>query len=422
MIFKLDRTNKPVTYIMVVHECHDKRLLLSTGLKIEPSNWLQEKQRVKGRTGKANAMNAKLNFIKSTFDTVFGDFQRQKINPSRDALKSELKIALGKAKPKPKKKKTTLFEFVELFIDERIKANKVSSSSIKKYRILQRRLKEYAVARKKKIDFENVTFGFYNDFIAWLSSHDTINSLNNVGNYIKTLKLIMREAQRRELHNSNHYRDFKSPKEKKSEAVYLSNAELTKILELDLSDNRRLDRVRDWFILGCKTGLRFSDYSQIKKEDIKIINGVTLISKLTQKTTERVEIPLGLIAINILKKYEYELPKPISNQNMNEYIKELCQMAGIEEMITLYTKGRTITAEKYKLVSTHTARRSFATNTYLAGIPILEIMQMTGHRTEKAFLTYIKVTSLDNALKVAQHPYFMRERGLDTNTHLRKAN
>jgi integrase len=91
---------------------------------------------------------------------------------------------------------------------------------------------------------------------------------------------------------------------------------------------------------------------------------------------------------------------------MNSYFKELGEMANINEMVSLYKGGKQIVEKKYNMISTHTARRSFATNAYLARVPSIAIMKITGHKSEKNFLKYIKVDSLQSALNIASHSFF----------------
>ena len=204
--------------------------------------------------------------------------------------------------------------------------------------------------------------------------------------------------------------DFKSTKFKilseEAESIYLTEEEILLLFNLDLSQNRKLETVRDLFIVGCYTGLRFSDFTQIKKENIK--DG--FISIRTQKTDKPVVIPIHWTIQQILDKYcnenENSLPRAISNQKMNEYLKEIGKKAEIKEMV-LVTKSKgglkvKSSVQKYELISTHTARRSLATNLFLQGFPSISIMKITGHKSEKAFLKYIKMTPEENAIKLKQ--------------------
>jgi len=177
---------------------------------------------------------------------------------------------------------------------------------------------------------------------------------------------------------------------------------------LDLSKNSRLDRVRDLFLVGSWTGLRFSDFTSIKSRDIK----GDYFHIQTQKTGQKVVIPINPVVKAIMEKYkdQYEnsLPPEISNVKMNSYLKEIGRMMDelkVSEGVTITKAGKTIykKVEKWELLTTHTARRSFATNMYRAGIPSITIMAITGHKTEKAFLRYIKVTPDEHAKLLMIH-------------------
>jgi integrase len=158
-----------------------------------------------------------------------------------------------------------------------------------------------------------------------------------------------------------------------------------------------LERVRDCFVLFAWTGCRYSDLEKIGKTDIK--NG--FITFRQQKTNNKVVIPLHPVVAEILEKYNYDLPEPITNQKFNEYIKEACKRAEINSIETMTRtvggKLETITFDKHEGVTSHTGRRSFATNMYLQKLPSYMIMSVTGHKTEKSFLKYIKVTQQEHA-------------------------
>ena len=158
-----------------------------------------------------------------------------------------------------------------------------------------------------------------------------------------------------------------------------------------------MDKVRDLFIIGCNTGLRFSDYTTIQPDDIQ----GDRLRIVTQKTNAKVIIPLMPDAKAILQKYNFQLPKAISNQKFNENLKKIAEEAGLKEnVITHITKGGVNESKKqfkYELCTSHVARRSFATNYYKMGVDTLQIMAITGHKTEKDFLKYIKVTGEEKA-------------------------
>jgi integrase len=188
-----------------------------------------------------------------------------------------------------------------------------------------------------------------------------------------------------------------------TDAVYLTDKELLHLFNFDLSNNKRLEQVKDLFIFGCYVGLRFSDYSNVRPENIITVEKERFLKINTLKTGEQVVIPCSPIVLKIFEKYSSNpnsLPKSLSNQKFNDYVKEVCKLAGLTE------KGRLLTdpdKELWECVSSHTARRSFATNLFLEGFPPIEIMKITGHKTEKSFLKYIRVSKLDTAKRLSKH-------------------
>jgi integrase len=272
-------------------------------------------------------------------------------------------------------------------------------------------LKNYEGFKGKVISLEDINMDFYEDFIKYLQTVKreikkkivTVYAKNTIGGHIKEIKVFMNYANDKEYTtNQGHkHRKFQTMEET-PETIYLNDNDLLTLYELDLSKNNKLDRVRDLFIIGCYTGLRFSDLSQLTPD--KFIKDGEQLKIKTIKTGEMVIIPLHWTIKEILKKYNGETPRQISNQKMNEYLKELCNIEHFRETVILNKTGGGLSYEqkkqKWELVTVHTARRSFATNMFLAEVPTISIMKITGHRTEKSFMKYIKVTQEQNADKL----------------------
>lgn len=262
---------------------------------------------------------------------------------------------------------------------------------------------------KKVISFKDITIDFYKDFMRFFNGKNY--SPNTIGRHVKHLKVIMRLAEEEGLHTNVEYqrKSFKALSEK-VENVYLKEAEIKKIHELDLSGQKNLEVIRDVFLCGCYTAQRYSDYSRISKDMISEESGRKVI-KLTQlKTGEQVIIPIKPELETILKKYEYTLPHTWE-QKVNEHIKDIAKLAGINEKVSFEEKKGGLTVKqsvpKNELIKTHTARRSGCTNMYLAKVPPIGIMQISGHKTEREFLKYIKVTKQQNADILSTHAYFI---------------
>jgi integrase len=305
----------------------------------------------------------------------------------------------------------TLLSFVDKVIEQtKIRTNDrtkkpISKNTIKVFNQCKRLLTEFHKTIRK-IDFVNIDLDFYHDFKEFMIKKEY--APNTISKHIGTLKTILNEATDRGINSNLAYKSkrFSAPKVE-VDSIFFNDTELEEIYNINLSEFPRLDRARDLFLVGCYTGLRFGDWS-IKPESIK----GNYIEVLTEKTNEKVLVAIHPKVKAIMKKYEglysNSLPPSIANQNMNLYLKEVCGMIDCLKVdINKTTKKGNLTInetiEKHKLVTTHTARRSFATNLYLQGFPTINIMKLTGHRTEKSFLKYIKITPTDNAKSLELH-------------------
>jgi integrase len=392
------------TLIHLIFIFNHTRFKYSTSEKIHPDFWNTTKQRAKetSKFPEYPEFNARLDKLEGAIKTIYRRLLNDNTVPTVERMKSDLDIALLKANVK---EKIDLFGFIDKYCEES-KATK-KNTTIKSYKVSKKHLDDYCKHIGKKVSFEDIDLDFYNSFLSFLTLTEKL-SQNSIGTHIKNLKVFMNEATERGI-NANL--DFKRRKFKKvtedTDKVYLSQSEIDVIYKLDLNENKKLEKVRDLFIVGCCTGLRFSDFSQLTEENY--INGDKIRIK-TQKTGEIVVIPMHRYIKELIKKYDGELPRIISNQKMNEYLKDVCKLAKLNEKVeSSLTKGgvmKKTVSKKYKVISSHTARRSFATNLFLADIPAITIMKITGHRTEKSFLRYIRISQEENANKLLNHPFF----------------
>jgi hypothetical protein len=222
----------------------------------------------------------------------------------------------------------------------------------------------------------------------------------------------MKQAQEEGLHNNTEYqRKSFEAMTGKVDNIYLTEVELKRLFDLDLTNNKPLELIRDVFLCGCYTAQRFGDYSRINKTHIRTLeNDKKVIDLIQQKTGEKVVIPVRHELEIILKRYDYTLPKTFE-QKVNEKIKIIGENAKITEVVS-YEENRgglriKKSMKKNQLIKTHTARRSGCTNMYLAGIPTIDIMKISGHKTEREFLKYIKVSKEETALNLSNHPFFV---------------
>ena len=400
-------------------------------ITVKPSDWDPKAQAIKAKVlfnkEERFKFDKSVNDRKALIVELYND-QLVKDDISSDWLENALDRRLNPTKYNTEQpdilQPVKVIQFVNQFVaTAHLRKDKqtgrfLSANTKKQYVTTARHLKEFAeICKKEDFEFNEIDKKFYANFVEFLQKEipvldkrgkpvlnedDTPKLVkksftqNSVGKYIRTLKVMLNEALREGLNSNTDFTNFHVFSEE-VDNIYLDECELQKIKELDLKNTPHLDRVRDWFLLLSWTGCRFSDLEKISKTDIK--DG--FITFRQQKTNTKVTIPLHPVVSEILEKYEYQMPNIISNQKFNDYIKEVGKLAGINDNeVVTKTIGGKLTSEslpKYELISSHTGRRSFCTNMYKRGLPTLMIMSISGHKTEKSFLKYIKVRQEEHA-------------------------
>lgn len=386
-VFK-DSKQKSLLYL-VLRE-NGKREKISLQLKEEPATFDKEKYVFTKANPYHKTLNARLNLIKSKVELLIRE--AEVTDDSLLEFRAKVIKAINVNAPeKVEKKKEALFlpYFMKWALQE---TTKYKYNRCKKY--TYNILLEYF--GQKQPTFDDINYTFCEDFIEWMSEKDLC--ANTRGSHIKYIKAAMNEAYKNKLHTNEDFRTFRKETEQ-VDAVYLTNDEVTKVAELPLCGSHAL--VRDIFILGCHTGMRFSDYSRLSSEDIS--DGV--IHMITQKCKTPVDIPAHPRVVDILNKYGGVMPK-ISGQKFNAYIKDVCKEAGLKESVLVRKGGKHVRHEKWELISSHTARRTGLTNMYKAGISTYRCMMISGHKTEQVFLTYLRITQEENAQFLKENSFF----------------
>jgi site-specific recombinase XerD len=384
-------------YIYLHHWIDRKnRVKVSTKMKISSSYWDSKKGRPTDSEALYNGKNV-------TSEVVRYESTLQKAL----ALQPELTLAtlpqfrtLFQSLLSPTvictQREGSLLSYYDTHLD-RLKARK--QSNYKAYKTCNNYLKEYFKGRK--CSFKDINMTFYNDFTDYLTKKNL--AMNTVANQFKLLKAVMQSAFMEGLHTNEAFRHFKKRMES-ADTIYLSEKELFAMNILNLTGH--LEKARDFFIIGAFTGLRFEDWDRVSRD--KIVDGVLTVR--ASKTGEVSTIPIHPFVASVLDKYNGDLPKKMSNQKMNEYIKVVAMRANIKDIVeTRITKGnnREINStEKFELVTTHTARRSLATNLILRGVSPYVVMKVTGHKSLSSFEKYVKLQELEVGIELKSLSFF----------------
>lgn len=380
-----------------------KRIEFTTGYRIDATKWDADKQRVKnGCSNKlkqsASEINASLLEYYTEIQSIFKRFEVEDVMPTPEQIKEAFNALHKPVSEEPKPKKEALpcdfFQVFDDFVEDCGRQNNWTDSTFEKFAAVKNHLTNFR---------EGLTFEFFderglNDYVGYLRDVKEMRN-STIGKQLSFLKWFLRWAYKKGVHQNNAYDSYK-PKLKSTQKkiIFLTWNELNRLREFKIPSNKQaLERVRDVFLFQCFTGLRYSDVFNLRRSDIKD----DYIEVTTVKTSDSLIIELNNHSKAILDKYKdvaFEDDKVlpvITNQKMNDYLKELAEMAGIDKPIRqTYYKGNERIDEvtpKYALLGTHAGRRTFICNALALGIPPQVVMKWTGHSDYKAMKPYIDI-------------------------------
>ncbi len=420
-MFFLKDKNKDTTTIEAIVRYKGQRYKFSTGEKICSALWNPVKSRCKEvrQNPEGASINLRLDIWEKHARTVLGHFAFKFKIPSKEEFKEALKVtAYGNSNEYS-------INFVDFAKQHKESCTKSPGTKLV-YHSAIKWLELFEAHTGKKLLFSDMNKDFYNQFHLFVFNSGIVNSPNYFGALIKNIKVFMNVAREEGLHDVNTHNSSSFKKiDIDVDNIYLTVDELINIHRLNITEEllvsiypkkksykvkealKLLELARGRFLIGAFTALRVSDYTRIEEINIKD----NIIRIRTDKNDYPVVIPVHWVVREILDR-GFSLTDKISDQLINSKIKVLCRCAGIVEPVVLAKfdvgKRSDIIKDKCDWVTTHTARRSGATNMFKAGIPSIAIMKITGHHTEKSFLKYIKITQEENAQMLSAHSFFQK--------------
>lgn len=379
------------TLIYVFFRWDNQSIKISSKQKINPEYWDKDKQRVKSTTKvfNCNEINKELSIIENTLNDIFNKFiEKNDRKPIKEEIKNLFDLEYFQKTPQFKKvKQKTILDYFDDYI-ETIKSNTVESTT-NKYKQAKNNFSEFQDSKKCIYNPEMIDFKFRNEYVDFLINQKNYakTTVYRKMKFLRTVLYFIEEQGVKVnpfLHNSRFL-----TKDVEVDNIALSESELLELEKLDLSNEKRLEQVRDLFLVACYTGQRFSDLNKINQSNIIDDN---YISIRQQKTNQPITLPLLRSVRIILEKYNYKLPK-ISNVKYNEYIKEVgskCELLKRE-----YSSEND--TPRYKMISSHTARRTFVTLNYSKGVDLDTLKIGTGHKQTKTLQMYIKMNDKQKA-------------------------
>jgi integrase len=385
------------------------RLYRRTGYFVNFVNWNTEKEQIKLKDEESKKINIKLLELKLFLVKSYNNSVSHGEDFTGEWLQLHIDIFNNKT---PVVELDILTNYIQKYInDAPYKQNQKKETGLSAGRVQNIKLFKNTILRyeaetlkSKSIIIKDINLQFVEKFKLWL--FDQKYSVNYVGKNINNLKTVCFDASKNDIETAKQLKNIKSISEKKAseQIITLSEQEQDKIKDAILL-RKALVNARKWLLLGCLIGQRGGDLLNITANNIKDINGIKIIELKQQKTGKLVAIPLLPDALEIV---ESGLPYKISLVKFNEYLKDICKIAELNEPTTAKVKVTSRnplqmeTKAKYNFISSHVCRRSFATNFY-GRIPTPVLMNITAHGTEKVFLAYIGKTTYDNAYQMLEY-------------------
>jgi len=309
----------------------------------------------------------------------------------------------------PEQLPTDLINYLDKYLE--FKKNDITYNTKKKINVIKQLLMRYVDYSKKPLNLTDIDGNFKMSFEAYCL--ENLYAPNTIATAFKFIKTICNHAKSNGLNISSQLGNIKV-KQTKVDNIYLTFEELDKIEKTEKEKfTDSLLNARDWLIISCYTGQRISDFMRFTDKQIRIENGKSLLEFTQVKTGKNMTVPLHQKVLEILKKRDGKFPYAISDQKYNAYIKKVCEIAEINEVVKGSKKSETAEDsgiyrkesndfKKWELVTSHIGRRSFATNFY-GKIPTTYLIYVTGHSTEQMFLTYIGKSNKDLAIELTNY-------------------
>lgn len=370
----------------VLTDGRDVRIKLSTGVSVKPSHWNPKGKYVRSADNESASKNRHIKHFSAQVLEIYLEAYDNDFIADAHYIRDTIQRA---------KKKNASSEFWDIwgyYLAE--KRSSFKPASFKKFDSLKSHLIGFEGDSKTPWIIDSTSKQRLEGFQNWLFDNGLANQ--TAAKYMGIFKMFLNWCIENEYMTNSGYRAFKPIQVKDTLKVILSQEEVEAVRTVKLEGKPYLQNARSLFYLSILTGLRYSDYKRIRAEHLKKDNeGTPILQIRQQKTGDLLDIPLTPQAEQIVMSIISGTVRPISNQKMNTYVKELCKLAGINEPFEVVTfKGKmskTVYKPKYELISTHSGRRTFATNLLLKGLPAETVMLFTGHKDYKSFSKYVNI-------------------------------
>ncbi|MXS71890.1 integrase [Flavobacteriaceae bacterium W22] len=388
-------------HLNLIDKKENKTYTFRTHLRISAEDWDKNKQRpINIYLKKYKQMNTKLDRLKKELADHIQERRSQNKQFRQRKLAKEVKaVCNGQFSDLPE---NTLLYYMKWYTD--IKKELICHSTYKRYKVFFHLLERFEGFVCKKLYVEEINSDFIKNFMVF--GKDEGYSENTICRTIHFVKTILNFAERKGVRTCVRELEIRRDRPKR-EVVTLTENEISKIQQTEVP--KELQAAKDWLLISCYTGQRFSDFICFDFHNIQCIDEKMCLSFIQKKTQKDILLPLHPDVLNTIKRNGNGFPKLLDIQQYNNNIKEIARLTGLNVLVKARKRfgfrSKLVQAEKWEFLSSHIGRRSFATNFY-GKIPTPLLMGATGHSTEQMFLRYINPMDKDRVLSLGS--YFER--------------
>jgi len=402
------RAERSLVLLKLVLPGSSRQFTWSTGEHVRTEDWDDRHHRLRARAREAMWLNALLNRIEAE---AYNCIRQHMVDHDRPPTAAELRNHLNKQFRASVQ--MGVLDYFDSFIERMAGNGKSSYHTVKMFKVARNNMAKFVADSGRELSWQALSREWFEEWEAWNFRNGRNN--NSVAGYLKKIKAVLNAARDEGYLKQDIKFKGLTTTFTRSDEVFLTVDELMLLYRTDgLGPNEEI--VRDLFLLDAFSGgFRFEDLMNLKRENIVPINNVRAIKMHTRKTDSLVYAPASWYLDEFLAKYHGKQIASFTNQHFNRTIKQVCRKAGICQPVELRKNrgGRDeyITKPKWQWVTQYTARYSFATNLFLAGVPLKQISVLLGHSSVKITESYIKASELATVIALSDNPYFSRKPG-----------
>ncbi len=382
--FILDHSLPLSKIILQCTDHNNQEYRIKTPLRIAPDGWDAAKQRpvnIYLKTGKKlHAQLGRIRIAVAQYFKAIGTKGKWSVKALTQRIRKCCQVKTDAFLP------DSLLYHMDRYITSRL--HLITGATHKRYRVFLKLVERFEGYSMENISIDKAGACFVKDFLAFgIQEQYSTSTIYRTVHFVKT---VLHYLEKRGIRTFVYELELPKQSPQQKNVVTLTSQELSAVKATEVPDE--LKAAKDWLLISCYTGQRVSDFMTFTHHMLQHTDGKKYLSFVQQKTKKHVLLPLHPVVAALLEKNGGCFPQKIPLQKYNRQIRQVVEHAGIDTPVTaakrLGFRSLLSVLPKWEAITSHTGRRSFATNFY-GSIPTALLMEATGHSTEQLFQRYI---------------------------------